>query len=218
MLGVGTTPRGRRRMGQTHFTEPTRATLLARLKYPHDGDAWRAFADRYGPPVFRYCRKLGLQDADASDVVQEVLAQVAMSIRQFEYDPAAGRFRDWLGAVVRGKLSRHGRKRSPAPAGDVVADLAGPEAEASWVFEFNANLLAVALTRARVGFEPRTWRAFELTWVEDRPAPAVASELGLPVALVYVAKSRVLKRVREELLVLSDDVPHLAVSGRGRTP
>ncbi len=197
-------------MGQLPVTAATRASLLARLRQPDDAEAWRQFAEVYTPPMFRYCRRLGLQEADAADVVQEVLAQVAVSVRNFEYDPAVGRFRDWLGAVVRGKLDRFWRKRTPAPG---AADPAVPDGDPSWAIEFNSHLLQVALDRIRAGFDTHNWRAFELAWIEDRQAPDVAALLGVPTAQVYVAKSRVLRRLREELLLLCEDVPHLARLG-----
>lgn len=197
-------------MGQLPVTAATRASLLVRLRQPTDADAWREFAEVYAPPVFRYCRQLGLQEADASDVVQEVLAQVAVSVRTFEYDPASGRFRDWLGAVVRSKLDRFWRKRSPALG---TTDPPAPDNDPSWVVEFNTHLLRVALERIRSGFDEHNWRAFELSWDEDRSALDVALTLGVPTAQVYVAKSRVLKRLREELLLLCEDVPHLARLG-----
>src|SRR5688500_7177705 len=92
----------------------TRASLLLRLRDPQDGDAWRLFADTYAPLVYRHCRRQGLQEADAADVAQEVLTQVARSIGTFEYRPERGRFRDWLGAVVRSKLARFRQRQTRA--------------------------------------------------------------------------------------------------------
>src|SRR5262249_56151209 len=83
---------------------PTRASLLVRLRDPRDGAAWREFVERYGPVVYGYVRKQGLQDADAADLCQDVLAAVAGAVGRLNYDPNRGSFRNWLFTVVRRKL------------------------------------------------------------------------------------------------------------------
>ncbi|MCI0463126.1 MAG: sigma-70 family RNA polymerase sigma factor [Gemmataceae bacterium] len=194
----------------------TQESLLVRLKNFHDEEAWRIFADGYAPLVYGFCRKQGLQEADAADVAQEVLAQVARSIGGFEYQPERGRFRDWLGAVVRSKVCRLRQKQARTPralGGEDRAGLDGveaPEAGTEWEAEFNAHTLRLALERTRPHFDAQKWRAFELAWVEDRPVAEVASTLGVPPSFVYVAKSRVLKRLRAEVLQLAEDGAHCA--------
>src|SRR5437588_7346940 len=84
---------------------PTRASLLVRLRNPRDAAAWSEFIDLYGPLIYNYARKQGLQDADAADLGQEVLRAVAGSVGRLEYDPARGAFRNWLFTVVRRKLT-----------------------------------------------------------------------------------------------------------------
>jgi RNA polymerase sigma-70 factor (ECF subfamily) len=84
----------------------TRPSLLLRIRDANDSDSWADFATVYGPVIRGYCRRRGLQEADADDVSQEVLAQVARSIESFDYEPGRGRFRDWLGAVTRNKIVR----------------------------------------------------------------------------------------------------------------
>jgi RNA polymerase sigma-70 factor (ECF subfamily) len=197
-------------------SQSTSSTLVKRLQDVQDGDAWQTFVDVYGPLICRYCRRRGLQEADAADVTQEVLAQVVRSIRTFEYQPERGRFRDWLGTVARGKLVHWCEKRRPEVHGaagedspDLLAGAAGPGSEAEWTADFHAGVLQAALARIRPHFEAVTWRAFERTWLDNRPAADAAGELGLPVAAVYVAKSRVLKRLRDEVLHLAEDLPQL---------
>src|SRR5579871_3983768 len=99
---------------------PTRSTLLLRLRDPRDGAAWGEFVDLYGPLVYGYLRKQGLQDADAADLCQDVLAAVAGAIGRLEYDPARGAFRNWLFTVVRRKLSnwRRAARSRPVSAND----------------------------------------------------------------------------------------------------
>ena len=65
----------------------TRVTLLARLKDGRDADAWREFVQLYGPVVYRFARNRGLQDADAADLMQDVMRSVARNAHRMEYDP-----------------------------------------------------------------------------------------------------------------------------------
>ena len=200
-------------MDGNDLAEPTRSSLLLRIRDPRDSAAWQSFVDTYGPMIYRYGRRRGAQDADAADLTQEVLIEVARCIRAFEYRPEWGRFRDWLGLVVRRRLARL-RERTEGGA-EVPCDdeelgrLAAAAVDPEWVDEFNAQVLQAALAQARPHFEPATWRAFERTWLEGRSAAETAAELGLPIEKVYVAKSRVLKRLEAEVRVLAEDVPQL---------
>jgi RNA polymerase sigma-70 factor (ECF subfamily) len=189
--------------------------LLLRLRDARDHESWTTFVDTYAPLVYRTCRRRGLQDADAADVTQEVLDQVARAMRTFEYRRERGRFRDWLGAVTRHRIGRFFRTRSrgaSAAGGDEADPLAQVEAppDPAWTAEFNHRVLQVALDRVKPHFEAATWRAFERAWLDDRPAAEVAREVGIPVERVYLAKSRVLKQLREEVLVLAENLPPLA--------
>src|SRR6185436_10497349 len=98
--------------GKRGPTKPpsTRATLLIRLRQETDTEAWTVFVDLYTPLVYRFGRSRGLQDADARDVTQQVLAIVHQAMGKFEYDPTRGRFRNWLGAVAAHEISRYQRK------------------------------------------------------------------------------------------------------------
>ncbi len=201
-------------MSDDRASQRTRPSLLLRLRDAGDAGAWTTFVDVYTPLVYGYLRRRGLQDADAADVAQEVMTEVARSVRTFEYRPERGRFRDWLGTLARRRLARflERQRRGGAAAADgdgVLDEVAAPQAEPEWSDEFNAHLLRVALERVRPHFERATWDAFSRVWLDGRAAPAVAAELGLPVEAVYVAKSRVLKRLQEEVLLLAEDLPHV---------
>jgi RNA polymerase sigma-70 factor (ECF subfamily) len=195
----------------------TRPSLLLRLRDAADSAAWDEFAALYGPIIRGYCRRRGLQAADADDVGQEVLARVARAIGGFHYQPDRGRFRDWFGAVTRNQITRfvEGRGRQARATGhDEAADLLDDSAEdPEWSAEFHARILEAALGRIRGDFEPNTWDAFARVWGDSRPAPEVARELGLTIDAVYAAKSRVLRRLRDEVLMLAEDMPLIA--GRG---
>ncbi len=194
----------------------TRASLLIRIRNPRDGASWQSFTEVYAPLVYQYGRRKGLQDADAADLSQDVLTEVARCIRSFEYTPGRGRFRDWLGTLTFRRLGHFFERRKrilevvPDESGSVVADCAESTGiDPEWTDEFNSRILHQALERTRPHYEPTTWRAFELSWVQNRPAPEVAAELNVPVVAIYVAKSRVLKRLEDEVRLLADDVPCL---------
>ncbi len=195
----------------------THASLLIRLRDLHDAGAWQLFVSTYGPLIYRYCRRQGLQEADTADVTQEVLGQVSRSIATFDYQPERGRFRDWLGTVVHGKLVRHHQNRARRKMESIDSDglepaketVAAPGNDSEWIDEFNTHLLQVALERIRGEFDPKNWRAFEMVWIENKAAAEAVAELGMTPSAIYVTKWRVLKRLREEILMLADDVPHL---------
>jgi RNA polymerase sigma-70 factor, ECF subfamily len=192
--------------------DATRPSLLMRLRDRTDAEAWRTFALLYAPIIYGYCRKSGLQDADAADVTQEVLKQVSQSIVGFDYDPRKGRFRDWLRIVTRHKVCRFLDRR---PAGEVPAGaesleaISESQADAEWADDLHARLLEVALEQIRPRFEGMTWRAFERTWIGGVDAREVAAEIGLAIDQVYAAKSRVLKHLRAQVLSLAEDLPLL---------
>ncbi len=196
----------------------TRPSLLTRLHDAEDAEAWQTFVRVYAPLVYGHVRRRGVQDADAADLTQAVLADVLRCMRGgFEYRPERCRFRDWLGTVTRRHLLRFLHRQGQAVRGtggpEDQFDQVPAEPDAAWTAEFNARVLRVALERIRPGFEPGTWQVFERLWLEDRPALETADALGLHIDAVYAAKSRVLKRLREEVLVLAEDLPQLVPLG-----
>jgi RNA polymerase sigma factor (sigma-70 family) len=189
----------------------TRPSLLLRIRDGADADAWRTFVTIYGPIVYRYACRRGLQDADAADLSQEVMGKVARAIRTFEYRPERGRFRDWLLTIVRQRVAQFHESRARSPEQLLSyfelekLDEGTERPDADWTDDFNAQVLEVALLRARPHFEPITWRAFERVWLENRSAAETALDLSQQIGFVYYAKSRVLKRVKEEVQEIVDD-------------
>jgi RNA polymerase sigma-70 factor (ECF subfamily) len=190
---------------------PTRASLLVRLRDPRDEAAWAEFVDRYAALVYGYARKQGLQDADAADLAQEVLGAVVSAIGALEYDPAKGAFRNWLFTIVRRKLSdaHAGRARRQAhvsddPAAKLLLEQCEAPAEGEWEAEWERRLFARACEQVRATVSDTTWQAFWRTGVEGRPGKQVAAELGLSVAAVYLARSRVLARLKEQVRRLQE--------------
>jgi RNA polymerase sigma-70 factor (ECF subfamily) len=184
---------------------PTRASLLVRLRDPRDEAAWREFVDLYAPLVYGFARKQGLQDADAADLSQDVLGAVAGAIGRLEYDPSRGSFRNWLFTIVRRKLSNWRRAERSRPHGgedsktqQVLEHWPAPEKEeAEWETEWQQRQFAWACAQVRRGVTEQTWQAFWRTSIEGQPNKQVAADLGLSVVAVYVARSRVLGRLKE---------------------
>jgi RNA polymerase sigma-70 factor (ECF subfamily) len=187
----------------------TNISLIGRVAgNPSDARTWGEFVDRYAPKVYRWCRVRGLQDADAEDVTQVVLLKLSMRMRHFVYDPTKS-FRAWLRT-----LAHHAwadllaeRARSGGKAIDVVAALNQAEARddlaARLESEFDLELREEAERRVRLRVASTTWEAFRLAAVEGLPGIEVADRLGMKVAAVFMAKSNVLKRLQDEVQILS---------------
>ena len=183
----------------------TSATLLARLRQtPADQAAWAQFTERYGRKIFGWCRRWNLQKADAEDVTQTVLLKLAEKLQAFDYDPAKS-FRSWLKTVTRHAWSDYwsGHKELAEGGSQAVELLRTVEAREDLVRrldnEFDRELLDEASARVRSRVVPRTWQAFELTAVQGQSGADAAAALGMKVATVFVARSKVQKMLREEL-------------------
>lgn len=180
----------------------THASLLLRLR-SGDASSWRTFDDRYRELIFAFARRRGMQPADADDVAQETLATVLRAIETFEYDPAKGRFRNWLKTTALHALLKRVRPGADAldravdAASAVPGEVADPGAEADWETEWRRYHVRAATARVRAEFNARDLAAFERCAVEGEAAAEVAAALGLSVDSVYQAKSRILKRLRE---------------------
>lgn len=184
----------------------TRLSLLERLRDAGDSRAWEEFVDLYAPLVYRLGRRYGLQDADVADLTQEVLGVATRSLPTFRYDAERGSFRGWLLAVARNLLSRLCRQRQkqlPACGDSAVQALLqqrpAPDENEQWEHEYRQRLFECAAELVRDQFRPNTWNAFWRTAVTGEDAATVAGSLGLSVGAVYIARSRVLARVREEI-------------------
>ena len=188
----------------------TRPSLLVRVRDATNDEAWRTFVDIYAPLVYKFARRRGLQDADAADLAQDVLGAVARSIRSFEYRPEKGRFRDWMLLITRRRLIRfyeQQARRADKPQPARALDQAGSDgSDPEWSEEFNNRVLEAAMDRVRPEFEQSTWKAFERVWLENRPAAETADELSIRVQSVYMAKSRVLKRLMEEVQDIAEEI------------
>jgi RNA polymerase sigma factor (sigma-70 family) len=187
----------------------TKPSLLVRVRDPLDGEAWRTFVALYAPLVYRFLRRRSLQDAGAADLTQEVMGEVSRAIRSFEYQPDRGRFRDWLLIITRRRLIRFHEQRARMPGLVSAAELPEPAGvdmpDADWDEAFHARVLRVALHRIRPHFEASSWQAFERVWLEHRPAAETADALSLSIEAVYMAKSRILRRLEAEVHDIAED-------------
>jgi RNA polymerase sigma-70 factor (ECF subfamily) len=183
----------------------TRNSLLVRLKDPRDEQAWAEFVAIYGPLIDRVARARGLQSADAADIAQEVYRAVAAAVDRWDPDRTRGSFRGWLFRIARNLAINLlvARRRHVQGTGDThVLDLlhqqpaADAEETALFDAEYRRRLFHWAAERARPEFLDATWRAFWRTSVDGATPRAVAEELGLSVGAVYIARSRVMARLR----------------------
>jgi RNA polymerase sigma factor (sigma-70 family) len=186
----------------------TRVSLLTRLKKdPSNHGDWDEFVDRYGPHIYRWCRQWNLQDADAEDVTQNILVKLSQNLRAFNYDPSLS-FRGWLKTVAHHAWRdfEDTRRRVRAGAGDdcyAQDRMLTLEAREDLVHKlekaFDLELLEMAKERVRQRVAHHTWEAFRLTALEGVPVAEVAVRVQMQVAMVYVAKSKVQKMLKEEV-------------------
>jgi RNA polymerase sigma-70 factor, ECF subfamily len=183
--------------------------LVLRLRDHSDASAWNEFVTVYSPLIYDFCRARGLQASDAADVTQEVLMRLSKSIRSFEYDREKGLFRDWLARIVLNEIRRLTNKATQLArrAEDLQhTDNMDGNFASCWNEQFHHHIFNQALERTRPHFTAETWSMFELSWLQNGPPEQVAKQLGVGIELIYVARSRVLKRLRCEVAALADDV------------
>jgi RNA polymerase sigma factor (sigma-70 family) len=188
----------------------TSVTLLLRVRELGDREAWDRFVTAYAPQVFAWCRRHNLQDSDAADVTQEVLTRLVRTMKTFNYDPQRGSFRGWLKTVTQNAvrdLIADGRRQG-CGVGDTQATrafagicdaAASAELEERISSQYEQQLLREAETRVQARVQSKTWAAYRLTAVDQRSAQSAAEELEMPVSEVYVAKSRVIRMLRDEV-------------------
>ena len=185
----------------------TRPSLIARLDDASDAQAWEEFVAVYEPLVYRLARGRGFQDADAQEVVQEVLLAVSKAAGRWSPDPQRGRFRDWLFRIARNLMINFltRRKHQPWGTGDSgIAQMLHQQcdpsceqtAEFDWQYRREVFRWAAGIVREQVS--DTTWQAFWKTSVEDTTPQQAARQLEMSVGSVYIARSRVMARLRDQ--------------------
>ncbi|MEX0712763.1 MAG: sigma-70 family RNA polymerase sigma factor [Pirellulales bacterium] len=186
----------------------TRPSLVLRLSNARDDEAWTEFVAIYEPLIIRLMHNHGLQESDARDVCQQVFEALARDIEQWKPDGEKASFRRWLFQIARNRVIKFldRQRRRPQAAGGTDAQLllqeqADPRASASAEFEheYRRQLLLRAMERIRGEFRESTWQAFWQTCVAGRPIAEVADQLGTTAGNVYVARSRIVARLRDQV-------------------
>lgn len=191
-------------------------TLLEQVR-ARQPQAWERLVRLYSPLIYRWCRRSGLAAEDAADLLQEVFASIMQHLPEFRRDRPGDSFTNWVATITRNKIRDHYRRsqRRPVARGGTnaqraMADVPDTVSAEDPSGDVNADAASSALLHRRVmeitqsEFEPRTWQAFEQTALHGRRAADVAHDLATSVAAVYMAKSRVLRRLREVLAELDD--------------
>lgn len=184
----------------------TRQSLLLRLRDSADQQAWTEFYEIYQPLIYRFARTKGLQDAEACDVVQDVVLTVNRAIERFEHREHSGSFRKWLRTITKNvalnQLRRCSRERVSQTVVDGHADAVAifdndAVAEREFEYEHRRQVFLWAANQLQHRFSPQNWSAFWRTCVDGVAIEAVAEELDMEVGAIYVARCRVIARIRE---------------------
>ncbi len=183
--------------------DTTSVSLLQKLRRPSAPDAWDRLVRLYTPLLFYWARRQGLQETDAADLVQDVLVVLVRKLPEFQYQPGRS-FRGWMRTVLLNTWRDRPRRGAPAPLDSAVQPAVPADVDGLEEREYRLYVLGQALRLMAADFAPATWQACWETVVCGRPAAEVAAELGLSVNAVYLAKSRVLSRLRQDLDGLLD--------------
>ncbi len=183
-------------------SETTQPSLLSRVRDSADDASWREFDAKYRELILRYCHARGLQTSDAEDVRQIAMANLAKSLRSFEYQPTRGRFRGYLGQVVRSAISRQFKSPNAGARALDTNVLATVEADDSgqtdeiWEREWVRHHCRQAMLTVRGTFDPKSVQMFDRLLAGDDVAQ-VASDFRATTQAVHKVKQRIRDRLKE---------------------
>jgi RNA polymerase sigma-70 factor (ECF subfamily) len=187
--------------------QPTSASLLGRLSASNDAADWQRMVDLYSPLIRGWLHRHSVPKQDGEDVLQEVLTVVARRMPEFRHNQRVGAFRTWLRTITVNCVRdfwKSNRLRAQAPGGsnfgdylDQLADPDNPLTQA-WNREHDLFVTRRLLDMLKPQFEPSTWAAFQRVAIDGVSASEAAAELGITTNAVFIAKSRVLSKLREE--------------------
>ena len=184
----------------------TRQSLLFRAQ-SGEADAWKDLTDLYRPLIIGWLNRQGVPAVDLEDLSQDILLSVVQHLPGFEHSGHRGAFRSWLRTIVCNRTTDYWRAagaRTPASGGSgataALQQIADPDSDLNrqWDEEHDRYVLGCLLDLVEQEFETTTLRAFRRLALDGASGAEVAKELGLSVAAAYVAKSRVLHRIRQE--------------------
>lgn len=183
--------------------------LVNRVQSDGCPEAWQKLVEYFLPFVLKYCRRCGVQEFDAHDVAQNVFVEVAKALPSFAYEPSKGRFRSWMMVVTNRQIARFYRREMRVCGRNNGTSCPSwiekqPGTTAARVNDaIQDGLYERALNNVAARLSADVWTAFVETWINERPAEEVASLLSRPTQWVYRAKSRVLARLRDEVITLA---------------
>ena len=196
-------------MALDHITRPS---LLLRVRDREDQESWVEFVEIYGPLIHRFALSRGVLRDHAPDITQDVLRNVSRAMHAFEYDRSKGTFRSWLFTIIRREITRTAEKahRQPGNASDddpsvMLEQLTDPEESHHWETDYQTRLIHWAMDKIRSEFSEKSWLAFLAIALDGKSPKAVATSLEMSVGSIYVAKSRVLKRLTEKIHSVDED-------------
>ena len=185
----------------------TSASLLGRLIEQPDSESWERFNQLYRPFLKSHLeRHYSLQPNDADDVTQDVLLVVIRRVQEFRHSGRRGAFRSWLRTITANQIRAFWRQKRSQPVGtgdsEVMSKLDQLEDPTSamsqlWDLEHDRHVLGQLLSSIEPEFKPKTWQAFLRLMKDGVPAAEVAQEFGMTLEAVYVAKSKIMRRLRE---------------------
>lgn len=192
----------------TSLSAVTTSFMLERLKDPDDRAIWKQFVERYQPLIIRSARRFGLKEEDAQDAAQHTLMAFFTAYRDGKYDREKGRLRHWLFGIARHWILNVFEKRRPREVGIATpSDQTGffaripadDQLEAIWEHEWRETTLQQCLVQVHQEFDEKTFKAFTMFAHDGMPARQVAEQLDMTTNAVFIAKHRILKRIRELL-------------------
>jgi RNA polymerase sigma factor (sigma-70 family) len=195
---------------QTDRSIITRYSLLSRLQDWQDNKSWQEFFETYWRLVYSLALRSGLTEMEAQEAVQETFICVAKSITEFKRDRSKGSFKGWLRNITRWRVADQLRKRTRGAREEPAAstEQAGPpengadDGDPEWDLEWKESLLKSAIERVKARVKAEHFQMFDLYAVRGWPVRQVAQVLGVSVPMVYLAKHRVTRMIKREVLAL----------------
>ena len=196
-----------------HSIPTTQVSLILRLRDASDADAWEQFVSLYHPLIWSVAKRLRMSDADAHDACQDTLLRLSQVVHQWSPSGSNSNFRGWLFRVARNYMLRQFEKDNKRTvsavdqAGEQFLDQLAEdstEGESEFQLELRRQLFAIAIDAVKPTVKPLYWEAFRLSYIENLKVKETAERLETDVNSVYVARHRVLNRIRNEINKMSE--------------
>ena len=201
----------------------TRPSLLLRVRDRDDQDSWGEFVEIYQPLILRFALSRGVNSNDAPDITQDVLRNLARAMHRFEYDPNKGTFRSWLFTVIRREIIRASKKiqRQGGHAGsddpsDLIDQLPDEQASLDWEADYQKRLTQWAMGKIKGEFSEKSWCAFAAIAIDGDSPKDTAKRMEMTIGSLYVAKSRILKRLIEKIHSVDEEDWELDIISRNK--